>query len=236
MTIGQEVVEENDSMITLKDLLNPSEMPFANTIKRMFVIVKAMHEDAITAIRTKNPSLAADVTARDNDVDRLHWLIARQTHMILANAALSKKMGITMAMAVHYFVISRIIERIGDHAERIVDNAQAVLTKGPDPAIIEKIAKASELSVGIFDRSIVSFFNNDMKKSHKNIESVQVLESLCGEIDNLVLQQETPDAIALGYITESIRRAGEYAADISENVINYLVEEKQVQKKKRPAG
>jgi len=236
MTIGQEVVEENDSLITLKDLLNPSEMPFANTIKRMFVIVKAMHEDAITAIRTGNPSLAADVTARDNDVDRLHWLIARQTHMILSNVALSKKMGITPGMAVHYFVISRIIERIGDHAERIVDNAQAILSKDLDPAIIEKIAKASELSVGIFDRSIVSFFNNDMKKSHKNIESVQVLESLCGEINNLVLQQETPDAIALGYITESLRRAGEYAADISENVMNYLVEEKQIQKKGKPAG
>jgi phosphate uptake regulator len=236
MTIGQEVVEEDDSAITLKDLLNPSEMPFANTIKRMFVIVKAMHEDAITAIRTGNPSLAADVTARDNDVDRLHWLIARQTHMILSNVALSKKMGITPGMAVYYFVISRIIERIGDHAERIVDHAQAVLTKDPDPVIIEKIAKASELSVGIFDRSIVSFFNNDIKKSHKNIDSVQVLEALCEEINNLVLQQETPDAIALGYITESVRRAGEYAADISENVINYLVEENQFQKKGKTAG
>jgi phosphate uptake regulator len=235
MTIGQEVIEEDDSAITLKDLLNPSEMPFANTIKRMFVIVKAMHEDAITAIRTGNQTLAADVTARDNDVDRLHWLIARQTHMILSNVALSKKMGITPGMAVHYFVISRIIERIGDHAERIVDNAQAILTKDLDPLIIEKIAKASEISVGIIDRSIVSFFNNDMKKSHKNIESVQVLESLCEEINNLVLQQETPDAIALGYITESVRRAGEYAADISENVINYLVEEEQFQKKGKPA-
>lgn len=49
------------------------------------------------------------------------------------------------------------------------------------------------------------------------------VETICGEINNLVLRQETPDAIALGYITESVRRAGEYAADISENVINYLV-------------
>ena len=236
MTIGQEVVEENDSMITLRDLLNPSEMPFANTIKRMFVIVKAMHEDAITAIRTGNPSLAADVTARDNDVDRLHWLIARQTHMILSNVALSKKMGITPGMAVHYFVISRIIERIGDHAERIVDNSNMILKREIDPSIISMISKASELSVSIFDRSIISFFNNDMKKAHQNIESVQALEAVCEKINNLVLQQETSDAIALGYITESIRRAGEYAADISENAINYLVEEKQLQKKGKPAG
>ena len=78
---------------------------------------------------------------------------------------------------------------------------------------------------------MVSFFNNDMKKSHQNIEAVQELESLCEKIDNLVLQQETSVAIAFGYITESVKRSGEYAADISENVINYLVEEKQSKKR-----
>jgi len=233
MTIGQEVVEENDSKIVLKDLLNPSEMPFANSLKRMFVIVKAMHKDAITAIRSRNSSLAADVTARDNDVDRLHWLIARQTHMILSNVSLSKKMGVSPGMAVHYFVISRIIERIGDHAERIVDNAQLILERDIDPSIMSMISKASELSIGIFDRSIISFFDNDMKNANRNIESLKALEAICEEINTLVLQQETSDAIALGYITESIRRAGEYAADISENVINYLVEEKQSQKKEK---
>ncbi len=233
MTIGQEVVEENNSKIILKDLLNPSEMPFANSLRRMFVIVKATHKDAITAIRSRNSSLAADVTARDNDVDRLHWLIARQTHMILSNVSLSKKMGVSPVMAVHYFVISRIIERIGDHAERIVDNAQVILERDIDPSIMSMISKASELSIGIFDRSIISFFDNDMKNANRNIESLKALEPVCEEINNLVLRQETSDAIALGYITESIRRAGEYAADISENVINYLVEEKQFQKKEK---
>jgi phosphate uptake regulator len=234
MTIGQEVIEETDTEITLKDLLNPAEMPFDNTIKRMFMIVKAMHEDAITAIRSQNQSLANDVAARDNDVDRLHWLIARQTNMILSNATLSRKMGVSSMMALHYFTMSRIIERIGDHAERIVFIAQPIITKGIDPEILGKIAKASELSVGVFNRSIVSFFNNDMKKANQNIESLRVLKTLCEDINTKVLQQETPDAIALGYITESVKRAGEYAADISENVINYLVEEDRLPKRKRP--
>jgi phosphate uptake regulator len=233
MTIGQEVIEETDTEILLKDLLNPAEMPFENTIKRMFTIVKAMHEDAITALRSQNQTLANDVTARDNDVDRLHWLIARQTNMILSNVALSRRMNVAPVMALHYFTISRIIERIGDHAERIVFIAQPILTKKIDPEILGKIAKASELSIGIFDRSIVSFFNNDMKKANHNIESMRVLKTLCEDINTIVLRQETADAIALGYINESVKRAGEYAADISENVINYLVEEDRLPKKKK---
>ena len=233
MTIGQEVIEETDTVIMLKDLLNPAEMPFDNTIKRMFIIVKAMHEDAITAIRSQNQTLSSDVTARDNDVDRLHWLIARQTNMILSNATLSRKMGVSPIMALHYFTISRIIERIGDHAERIVFTAQTIMTKEIDPVVIGKIAKASELSVGIFNRSIVSFFSKDMKQANQNIESLRVLETLCEEINTIVRQQENPDAIALGYITESVRRAGEYASDISENVINHLVEEGQSPAKRK---
>jgi phosphate uptake regulator len=177
MTIGQEVIEKTDTVITLKDLLNPTEMPFDNTIKRMFMIVKAMHEDAITAILPQNQTLSSDVAARDNDVDRLHWLIARQTNMILFNATLSREMGVSPMMALHYFTISRIIERIGDHAERIVRIAQPIITKGIDPEIMGKIAEASELSVGLFNRSIVSFFNNDMKKANQNIESLRVLKN-----------------------------------------------------------
>jgi len=109
MTIGQEVVEETDTVITIKDLLNPSEMPFDNTLKRMFVIIRNMHEDAITALETHNRSLVMDVINRDEDADRLNWLIARQTNMILQNASLSRKMGVSPGMAMNYYMISRII-------------------------------------------------------------------------------------------------------------------------------
>lgn len=224
MTIGQEVVEETATAIAIKDLLNPAEMPFDNTIKRMYVIVRAMHEDAITAFETQNRALAQDVTGRDTDADRLNWLIARQTTMILQNASLSRKMGIAPGMAMYYYMLSRIIERIGDHAVRIAEHAVPVMGAVVDKKILDAVRKASTMSLEIFDRSIVSFFNTDMKEAHRNIESIHALEKICGDIDNMVLRQETPVAINIGYIAESIRRSGEYAGDISETVINLLVE------------
>ncbi|MFA4862067.1 MAG: phosphate uptake regulator PhoU, partial [Methanoregula sp.] len=65
----------------------------------------------------------------------------------------------------------------------------------------------------------------DMKEAHRNIESIAALENICGDINNMVLKQETLVAIHVGYVAESIRRSGEYAADISETVINLLVGE-----------
>jgi len=224
MTIGQEVVEETETSITIKDLLNPAEMPYDNTLKRMFVIIKTMHEDAITALETHNRSLAMDVIKRDTDADRLNWLIARQTTMILQNASLSRKMGITPNMATNYYMLSRIIERVGDHAVRIAEHSLPIIDVDFDKKFMNAIRKASALSLEIFDRSIITFFNADMKEAHRNIESITALENICGEINNMVLKQDALVALNIAYISESIRRAGEYAGDISETVINLLVD------------
>jgi len=47
----------------------------------------------------------------------------------------------------------------------------------------------------------------------------------CREIEDSLLSLPQDIAVALSDITESIRRLGEYSGDISENVINLLVEE-----------
>jgi phosphate uptake regulator len=218
-------VEETDNGIMLKDLLNPAEMPFDNTIKRMFVIVKNMQLDAMSALESRDTGLANDVIARDNDVDRLHWLIARQTNIILRNTSLSRKMGISTSKVVNTYIISRIIERIGDHAVRIVENAKNIADYPGDHEIVSAIKKADAMALSLFDKSIVLFFKGDLKGSHANIEQVKKLEDLCEDLNNLVMEKDPEGAVFLRYITESIRRSGEYAGDISETVINYLVGE-----------
>jgi phosphate uptake regulator len=224
MTIGQEVVEETESVIVIKDLLNPAEMPFDKTIKRMYVIVKNMHEDAVAALETHNKTLAKDVINRDTDADRLNWLIARQTNMIMQNASLSRRMGISPGLAMHYYILSRIIERVGDHAVRIAEHSLPIIDMDFDKKFLNAIKKASAMSLEIFDKSIISFFNADMKEAHRNIESITALENICGDINNMVLKQDTLVALNIAYISESIRRAGEYAGDVSETVVNLLVE------------
>jgi len=212
--------------VVLKDLLNPLEMPFNNTIKRMYVIVKNMYLDAMNVLETRNTNLADDVAARDNDVDRLHWLVARQTNIILKNANLSRKMAVSTSMVINTYVISRIIERIGDHAVRWVENARKMPEGELPEDLMESVRTASALSLALFDKSIVTYFKSDIREANKNIEQIGTLEAACEKINSLAMNQEPLSAISLRNIAESIRRAGEYSVDISENVINYLVESK----------
>ncbi len=223
MAVGQEVVNETDDSITLKDLLNPSEMPFANTLRRMSVIVKAMQEDAITALRNHDALLAEDVIARDNEVDRLHWLIARQNHLILLDLTLSRKMNIPVGTAVHYFLISRIIERIGDHATRVAKNALSLADRQIDDETLSMIEAGSTFALAIFQKSMEAFYSSDIVKANEILAMVPDLEERSREISGRTLQYDAVTAIPLGSIADSIRRIGEYSGDICENIINHLI-------------
>ncbi|HDI12528.1 MAG TPA: PhoU domain-containing protein, partial [Hadesarchaea archaeon] len=185
--------------------------------------VKNMHEDVITALKKGDKKLAEDVIVRDTEVNRLHWLVARQHNMISKRVKFSEKMNLDLTTAANYFLISRIIERIGDHAVRMAKNVLNLINKRVDKRIVNRIESASEFSVNIFNRSIESFFKKDLRSSNENVELVRKLEILCEEITDLVLQQKGGTAMAIGYIVESIRRTGEYSQDICENVINYIV-------------
>ncbi len=225
MTIGPEVIEETENRVLVKDLLNPTEMPFENTIRRMFVIVQSMHADAFHAFETKNRSLAAEVIARDNDVNRLHWLVGRQRNMVLKNTSLSRKMGVSTTMVMDIYIISRIIERIGDHAVKIMEHFANIFNKEVPAPVLTKLREAEKMARGIIEQSITAYFNQDLKSCHKNIEQVRFLIALCNDINSQSMGQETDLAIAIADITESIRRSGEYAGDISETVINHLMED-----------
>jgi phosphate uptake regulator len=199
------------------------EMPFNSTIRRMYVIAKGMFEDAISTLKNRDDSLAQDVISRDNDVDRLHWLIARQCNTILRNVHLAEKMDITPGMIINYFLMSKIIERIGDHAVRITKNIQNLGEKQLDPEIVEMLDSASKLAIGIFDKSMESLFKKNMQTCNDSIESVPKLVKLCDKINNLAFSKKGIVAISVGYMVESISRTGEYASDIAEGVMNHLI-------------
>ncbi len=223
MAIGQEVVSETDTSITLKDLLNPAEMPFESTVRRMSVLIRGMQKDAITALRNRDRALAEDVIVRDTEVDRLHWLVARQNQLILTDSTLSRRMNIPVNVAGYYFLTSRIIERIGDHATRVARNALVLIERGIDDETVSRMETASTHALDVFRRGMEAFHEGDIRKANATLKMVQDLEEECREISTRVLQYEAATAIPAGYISDSIRGIGEYAGDICEHIINHLI-------------
>lgn len=221
IAIGPEIVDEEKNLFVIKDLLSPMEMPFEKTVKRMYSLVENMHKDAIKSLKTNSKELAENVISRDFEVDRLYWLVTHQYNVILTDIMLSKKMGLSQEEASYYFLLSRILERIGDHASILAENVLKAINKLP-PNIIEEIESASNMALDIFSKSIESHFKKNIKTANENIDVVEKLVEKCEIINNKALNLGT-EAVPIVYMIESIRRTGEYSGDISELTINYLI-------------
>lgn len=223
LTIGQEIVEETPTSIHVKDLLDPSEMPLDRTIRRMHIISRSMHEDSINALLARNVDLVEAVTVRDTEVDRLNWLIGRQLKLLQTDISLTEKLKVSLGTASTYHQIGRIIERIGDHAVRIGRHVQNLIKRKVSPKTVEKIQKASIVSIEIFNSSLEALFKKDLKGANNNIKIVERLETLCDEIYTTALKYKGTLSLSISAIANSIRRVGEYSANISEIVINHIV-------------
>ncbi|MCK5024804.1 MAG: phosphate uptake regulator PhoU [Thermoplasmata archaeon] len=221
--IGPEIVEEDDHTIITKDLLKPTEMPFDKTIKRMFLLVKSMHENVMLALVERDRNRANEVIHRDMDVDRLQWLVARQANMVLEDFSLSNKMEIKQSNVMFYYTMSRILERVGDHAIIISKYMPVLIDKKLSGKNVDIIKSASDLSIRILSRSMESWQKKDIALANETIESVKQLKQECRKINDIAAHMKGEPAVALSSISESIRRTGEYATDISELMMNRLV-------------
>ncbi|MDG6219873.1 MAG: PhoU domain-containing protein, partial [Candidatus Thermoplasmatota archaeon] len=184
-----------------------------------------MHQDAITSVITSDKELADAVISRDVEVDRLNWLIEHQYNIVSREANLVGKMGITPDEAQFYFLVSRVMERIGDHAVRIASNYTA-LEEGKASIYEESIRDASETALGVFNDSTSAWFQKDMVLANKAVQSVNNVTKKCRKISEVMSKERPASSIKrlpVAYVRESIRRTGEYSADIGELVINHLV-------------
>ncbi|MDD4307896.1 MAG: phosphate uptake regulator PhoU [Thermoplasmata archaeon] len=221
--IGPEIVEEDSNTIHIKDLLKPTELPFDKTLKRMFLLVRGMHESTMIALAGKDRDMATEVIKRDRDVDRLQWLVARQTHMVLEDISLARKMEIRQSDVTLYLTMSRILERVGDHAIIIATQIPVLIESGLTPKTADTIANASRQAISMLAKSMDAWQKRDILMANDNIDSLGTLIKSCKKINDMAATMEGEPAVAMSYISESIRRTGEYSTDISELLINMLI-------------
>jgi len=224
MVIGPEIIEESETRIILKDLIDPSEFSQRKGLRRMYLIVKKMHEDAIEAFRNKDKVLAREIMERDSDADRLYWMITKHYNMLMSNPRLLESLKISRNRSLSYMLVSRAMERIGDHAARVAENTLN-LSEGFDGKLKEQIIEKSELAIEILEKSVESFFKEDLKGSNRAIDMRKRLEELNEELMKDVKEEQKEYVPPLSYIIESISRTGSYATDISEISINYIMSE-----------
>jgi len=117
--VGLEIVEEDFASIVLQCLLEPSSFPPEKILRRAYTIASSMHRDVAKAFVDGDVALARSVMARDDEGNRLYFLLVRILRTIVQNPGLSEKLGVSPIECLDYRLAASLVEAIGDECVRI---------------------------------------------------------------------------------------------------------------------
>jgi len=176
---GLEIVEETICKISLQSI---SQQPFGflpeKILHRNHGLVAGMIRDVSTSFINSDVELAKSVVSRDNESNRLYFLLVRTLRTIIQNPRLSDKLGLTPIECLDYRLAASLIEGIGDACVQFASNTIA----------LNGIKLSDELRKLLFElQSTCSDANEQAIKAFltKDISLAENVRKLSGKIESI---------------------------------------------------
>jgi phosphate uptake regulator len=205
--IGIEVVEEEPHSVVLRDFLDAREFPIEKGLRRMASLARAMQEDALRTFRGEGDDAGQSLQDRDDEVDRLYWMINKQFHGVLRDPTYAQKMGLNASQALNYLMVARLIE-----------SANICTAK-----VESRMEKQAKRAVQMFADSITAFHKQDTAEANRIVEEAKSFGTAQDAAIRESLSLGGADIVHVAYALESIARTAAYAADVAETAINHKV-------------
>ncbi len=221
MLFGAELVDESMEYIRIQILTRSINIPIDKLLTRMSNIALNMHLDAMRALRSKDRDILKEIIERDDDVDRLYFLIVRLLASAIYKPYEALELGISDPIeALEYRLVARHLERVADHAT-IISSMYLDILNELNHSIVSILSRMCNAGKEALTLAMDSLVNMDLEKAEKAIKKRFDMRDLEDEAVNKLYELGNPRVIAaLRMAIESYRRVSEYSAGIAEIAIN----------------
>ncbi|WP_436932221.1 PhoU domain-containing protein [Halosimplex halobium] len=220
--VGLEVIEETGERVVLQDLLDSSELSVHNAITRMRLVSLTMLSDAVTALLEDDDELAHDVIERDDDVDRLWYMVSRVFRTVLRNPAAATEIGFPRETVFDYQSSARQLERIADHATKI---ANIALEIGPvGESVAEVLSDLQTAAVTVPETAMDALLEDDPDEAVALATEARAdlpdIDERARDVDDVIRDLDDPElAQSLGLVVDSLSRTADYGGNIAESAL-----------------
>jgi len=220
--VGLEVLEETSDRVVIQDLLDSSELSIHNAVRRMHLISVSMLGDAVDALRDRDPDIARDVTERDDDVDRLWYVVSRIFRGALRSPKVAQEIGVSRETAFDYHSSARQLERVADHAAKISNVTQDLESDVPEE-VVEALEELQADAVDIIETAMDALFADDPDEATRLANAaradVRAIDEHTRTIDDLLHDLDAHQAQHLGLVVDSLSRSADYGGNIAETAL-----------------
>jgi phosphate uptake regulator len=214
--IGLEIVEEDHSGIVLQCLLEPSGFPPEKILRRGYAIAAGMHRDVVNAFVDGDVQLARSVMARDDEGNRLYFLLVRILRTIIQNPSLSEKLGVGPIECLDYRLAASLVEAIGDECVRVAQKTVELKGVKPDKDLGKLFMNFQVISFEAHEKALTAFLNGDVDLAEKVRSMRGKVEKEFASIEGLV-QAKSLDVVPQILAAASfLRQIYEHSVDISD--------------------
>ena len=210
--VALEITEEDDHQIILRCLVDPATLPVSTVMRRMNQIASRMIADSLKVYFEGLQEGAKEVIQRDEEVDRLFFLIVRELRSAVQYPRMSEIMKIAPVEALDYRLAAQYIERIADLA---VDIAQRV-DEPLDKKLVKKLQLIGETVREMLSDSVNNLFKFNSKRVTKVIEAERWLIQETVKLRQDIVTSLNGQPQNQLYVVDSLLRMGEAAKDITD--------------------
>ncbi len=218
--IGIEIIEETHEKVVIQDISNPGDMPIDMSFRRMHIKAQWMLDNTIRALKTWDVSVASEVIRQDDEIDRLHLLISKQFMDILHHSRISEKSELGLTGAFYHRLASDQLERVSDHAGKIASIILESPEKIPE-GILDEMARIGATSYKLVNDSVHSFTKCNVELANIVIEEHKKIGEELRRIRHPAATMNPDAVMSIGLIADSVKRIGDYAANIAELSIDF---------------
>jgi phosphate uptake regulator len=220
--VGLEVLEETNDRVVIQDLLDSSELSIHNAVRRMHLISTSMLGEAVDALGEHDLTIAADVMDRDDDVDRLWYVVSRIFRGALRSPQVAQEIGLGRETAFDYHSSARQLERVADHAAKIARVTHDLDEEIPDD-VADALADLEADAVDIIGTSMDALFEDDPEEATRLANEaragVRDIDEQTRAVDDLLHDLDAHHAQHLGLVVDSLSRSADYGGNIAETAL-----------------
>jgi phosphate uptake regulator len=217
--IGLEIVEESYSQIVLQCLLEPSGFPPEKILRRNYAIVAGMNRDAANSFINGDLQLAKSVIARDDESNRLYFLLVRILRTIIQAPSLSEKLGITPIECFDYRLAASLIEAIGDACVQIAAKAIDLNGIKPSEELQKLLAGLQAICFDAHEQALKSFVNKDIALAD-NVRNLHgKIETIFADVEKVAKDQPVEVMPQILATASFLRQIYEHSVDLADLVV-----------------
>jgi phosphate uptake regulator len=217
--VGLEIVEEDYSKIVLQCLLEPSGFPPEKILRRGYSIAAGMHRDVVNALVDGDVHIAKSVIARDEEVNRLYFLLVRILRTIIQNPSLSEKLGVQPIECLDYRLAASLVETIGDECVRTAFKVSELKGTKLDEALKKLIIEFHILCFEAHESALKSFFAGDVGLAEDVRNMREKIEKALTAIEKSAKGQSLEVMPHLLAAVSTLQQIYEHSVDIADLVM-----------------